>query len=134
MRFVLAAAIAQVPTIAAADWQWSRWGMTTKELADADLSGGIGSQEGYRHTAEAIEFEVRFRFASPSSGLTSVVLRPLDPVHCTTVLDILQATYGEGKRWRDEANGDLIEFDQLAVDWCIVTNSPSPAPDAAGGL
>ena len=140
---------------AAADWQYSRWGMSPAQLAAA--SGGVAKPnddrdldaEGLRaelaapYMAGSLPFTAVFRFDA-EGGLDDVALIPAGPVSCPAVRAALVAHHGtpEGKadpqsgatlRWHDLDADNLVVFLDLGDGHCSIQYSKLPNTRPGGG-
>ena len=159
---VLAAlAVCVTATEARADWQWTKWRMSEKELkeaagalhmpltqypsrADATL---VDYKSAYK--AQGFDFNVSLTLGQ-NHGLLSVTLYPKDSADCARLRTMLRnSVYGEpwyespashvtsSLMWEDKPNGNQVEFSQSGVAGskylsCSVRYTELPLPGKSG--
>lgn len=148
---VAALAVSVLP--AAADWQYTRWGMTPEQVKEA--SNGA-AQDNSDHKLDASG--VNARLTAPYQGvslpftavflfgerdlLKYVTLKPVGKIACPVIVDALAANYGkpEGEadmvhattmRWDDLNNDNLVVYLDLGHGDCTIQYSklPPTSPD-----
>jgi len=92
------------------DWQYTRWGMTPKEVIAASKGAAretTASERAGGHTADTealllaayrsgkFQFQATFNFGKDTLKLASVTLRLLDPSLTADLIGNLRARYGE---------------------------------------
>jgi hypothetical protein len=126
------------PTLAFAEWQYTKWGMTQQDVIDAsngiavpDLdSKGHSTNEAMSlleasYSAGRFEFIVRFLFDKETRRLSSVHLNLKTPEQCNLLLRELIDKYGPPRNiggiageWRDESSNNRIQFVQMPISGC----------------
>lgn len=150
------AALAASAQPAAADWQYTQWGMVPAQVMAA--SGGVARNNADRNldvpgfTAELVApFEgasltvtAVFLFDA-AHKLEYVTLHPIDRVACPVIVKALESHYGEPKgtvemgpattmRWDDDAGDNLVVYSDLGGGDCTIQYSKLPLtrPDGKG--
>lgn len=136
MKFVESLIVAGIITAgttaspAAANWQFTKWGMT----ADQVKAASVGKEE---YTAGNYAFKVDYVYGD-DGGLSRVVLTLKKPIQCEALIADLSVKYGKPVgferpipditkvKWADSANNDTVEVTKLPSD-CFLAYSPSPA-------
>lgn len=135
---------------AKADWQYTRWGMNPYEVIDAaqgavqmNIPPGMNTETLRTmmyapYQAGDINFNAYLYF-DKSDKLSMVKMVAEDPSRCTSIVQLLNQTYGPsqnrstiGRSWRDEKNGNIITFTEIVG--CDVSYSPIFTAGRAGGL
>ena len=139
---------------AAADWQYTQWGMSAAQVKAA--SEGVAQDNRDRtldpagmtatliapFQGEALSFTAVFLFDA-ADRLTTVTLNPVEGVACPAIVDALDATYGkpEGRadmgqattmRWNDLDDDDRVVFLDLGQGNCTVQYSKLPPTRPSG--
>ena len=153
----LAAAVlvgAAVP--AAANWQYTQWGMTPAQVVAASNdvaqpnsdrkldAGSLKAALTAPYQGAAIPFTAVFQFDG-SNKLQVVTLNPVGGIACPVIVQALGANHGapEGKadmveaktlRWDDAENDNLIVYLDLGQGNCTIQYSKLPLtrPDGKG--
>jgi hypothetical protein len=139
---------------AAADWQYTKWGMTPEEVVKA--SGGLvrevpnpakaGSEllaVWGRHTAGDLEFTVSFGFLDGKLNSVLLVFQKREMQNCEDVASALEVKYGPpdineadglSKRmiWpkREGEAGIMFRQEETGKCWVNYRNLLPPVPDA----
>lgn len=141
---------------AAADWQYTQWGMdpdqvkaASNEVAqpnpdrrlDAD---GLSAALTAPFQGESIPFTAVFLF-NAQAKLHYVTLSPVDRISCPLIVETLAAHYGAPKgkadmvrartmRWDDAGNDNLVVYLDLGGGDCSIQYSklPPTRPDGKG--
>lgn len=141
---------------AAADWQYTQWGMTpaqvkaaSGEVAQANPdrrldADGLSAALTASYQGESIPFTAAFLF-NRQDMLRYVTLSPVDRISCPLIVETLAAHYGppEGKadmvhartmRWDDAVNDNLVVYLDLGGGSCTIQYSklPPTRPDGKG--
>lgn len=140
--------------VAAADWQWTKWGMTEAEvIAAAPIPLNVGHDDGqndkykthitFDYNAASFRYEGRFTFSRATGALERVVLTPLNGCNGTKML--LASRYGEPfskssfpglmaeTTWRDDENDNVVSFLEFNTGDCKLSYE-SPATADNNGL
>ncbi len=147
--FALAAlALAWSDGPAAADWQYTQWGMSPAEVkaasndeardnADRTLDAeGVEARLTVPFQGETLPFTAVFLFDAQDK-LRYVTLNPVGQIACPVVVQALAAHYGrpEGKvdmihattmRWDDVTNDNLVVYLDLGHGNCTIQYSKLP--------
>lgn len=145
----VAALLLSTTAIAHADWQYTKWGMSSKEVAEA--SGGAATIKKDRTTQKdrlvapyksgEHLFETRFGF-DESGKLASVMLEPSDKSKCAEIHGVLANAYGPPQaygyrrsmpKWWDRKNGNEVTLIDI-LDNCMIQYAPIKQAGAPGGL
>lgn len=139
---------------AAADWQYTRWGMTPDQVraasdgvarpnADRKLdAGGLEAALTAPYQGAAIPFTAVFLFDA-SGKLKLVTLNPVGGIACPVIVQALSANHGapEGKddlvhattlRWDDIDNDNLVVYLDLGQGNCTIQYSKLPPTQPNG--
>lgn len=141
-----------------ADWQYTRWGMTSSEVISASNGGVIPAAnpdkyEGGKllhlldgtYRAAGFDFDAKFIF-NPQRKLVQVKLEmPIsDAYACSSLWGTMANTYGPPKvsrmtlgkiaKWWDQGNGNVVALSDFPGMWCQLQYSPIMEAGAAGGL
>ncbi len=142
-------------TPAAADWQYSQWGMSPAEVEAASGGGakpnddrgldaeGLRAELAAPYTAGSVPFTAVFRFDA-EDALDDVALIPAGPVSCPVVRTTLIAHHGtpEGQadprsaptlRWHDLDADNLVVFADFGDGHCSIQYSKLPNTRPNGG-
>lgn len=121
----------------AADWQFTRWGMSETELIVAapnvvrDQGGFLGSNIKIGDLELTAQYT--FRVEGSATRLSEVILRPRRGSDCSEIIQLLRLKYGPNYTtrgisghtgaaivtWMDEASGNKIELAWTST-WEIV--------------
>lgn len=130
-----------------ADWQYTKWGMTSQQVVEASQGKASPIAEEERKgkstdTAESLlsapyvagkfNFEVSFLFDRKTSKLSRIHLSLIDPSLCSELLESLSGKYGEPslvkessvfsrKEWRDKEHENGVQYLFIATPSCSVT-------------
>ena len=151
-----ASAVACSALPAAADWQYTQWGMTPDQVkaASADAAvpnpdrkldaGGFAAILTAPYQGAAIPFTAAFLFDT-FGKLKVVSLKPVGGIACPVIVQALGTNHGvpEGKtdlleaktlRWDDTDNDNLIVYADLGQGDCTIQYSklPPTRPDGKG--
>ena len=149
-----ASACSAVP--AAADWQYTQWGMTADQVraasnevarpnADRTLdAGGLKAELTAPYQGALVPFTAVFLF-DELDKLKVVTLNPVSAVACPAIVKMLDADHGmpDGKadlphaktrRWDDTDDDNLIVYLDLGHSSCTIQYSelPPTQPDGKG--
>lgn len=152
----VATALACWSVPAAADWQYTQWGMTPAEVkaASADVArdnhdrkldaAGVKAELIAPFQGVSLPFTAVFLFDAEDK-LTYVTLNPVGQIACPVIIDALSANYGkpQGKadmvlattiRWNDLGNDNLVVYFDLGGGNCTIQYSKLPltSPDGKG--
>ncbi len=139
---------------ALADWQYTRWGMSPREVIEA--SGGAAkphnnlADNGPTQRSKVVApyrsgehlFRSRFVF-DPLDRLIIVMLELSDPSKCPELYRDLTSAYGPPQsfgvgrslpKWWDKKNGNAVLLIDLSKSSCSIQYTPLAAPGAPGGL
>ncbi len=141
---------------AAADWQYTQWGMTPGQVraASNDVAqpnpdrkldaDGLKADLTAPYQGAAIPFTAVFLFDAPGK-LQVVTLNPVGGIACPVIVQALAANHGppEGKadmvqartlRWDDTDNDNLVVYLDLGQGNCAIQYSKLPLtqPDGKG--
>jgi hypothetical protein len=132
VKWVALVAALMLPTSAAADWQYTKWGMTPAEVITASDGVAVSDPEKDGHStdmhaslltapyaAAGFEFDARFLFSRGSNLLSIVTLDLRDPTRCHDLMGALRSRYGEPtsehlsevtaiQAWRGEALPEAV--------------------------
>ena len=149
MAFALAtSALACSALPAAADWQYTQWGMTPNEVraasndvAHPNLDRALDAEDlravlTAPYQGAAIPFTAVFLF-DPENKLQAVTLNPVGGIACPVIVQALNANHGapEGMadmvkaktlRWDDIANDNLVVYVDLGQGNCTIQYSKLP--------
>lgn len=149
LKVTLAAiALASSVVPAAADWQYTRWGMSPAQVkaasndeardnADRGLDAeGVEARLTVPFQGETLPFTAVFLFDAQDK-LRYVTLNPVGQIACPVIVQALAAHYGppEGKadmihattmRWDDETNDNLVIYLDLGHGNCTIQYSKLP--------
>ena len=141
---------------AAADWQYTQWGMSPAQVKAA--SGEVAQDNADRrldadglsaaltafYQGESIPFTATFLF-NAQDKLHYVTLSPVDRISCPLIVQTLAAHYGPPKgradmvhartmRWDDTENDNLVVYLDLGGGDCTIQYSklPPTRPDGKG--
>jgi hypothetical protein len=145
LRLFAAMLLALVSLSAAADWQYTKWGMSQKDVVKASKNTAIPDRESAGHStslAESLltapyragryEFTAYFLFESRTLTLSGVSLRLVRVEDCDLLRGELASKYGkpqevqrvvgvlEGASWRDEPSNNGISIAKIGTDGCSV--------------
>lgn len=164
MRFaftgLLVTAALAIATPTQAHWQYTRWGMSPKEVEAA--SGGKTTpytaverltSDGSHivltapYQVQGLNFHAQFAFDRPVGKLNKVTLFIIaQKSKCYDVAILLDRTYGtpEGassdkhftnRSWRDHANGNHVKYSEYFTgNTCLIEYTPLIIPNKSGGL
>lgn len=152
--FVVALAGAAGP--AAADWQYTQWGMTPDQVTAASSQAaqpnpdrkldadGLTAALTAPYQGAAIPFKAVFLF-DPSNKLQVVTLHPVGGIACPVIVQALAANHGAPEnhadllksktlRWDDADNDNLVVYADLGAGDCSIQYSrlPPTRPDGKG--
>ncbi len=123
--------MAMMCTVSYADWQYTRWGMSPKQVVAAskgkakpfssETMPDVRAQGGYQ--SGTFHFKVNFAFRPNDNQLSEVELVPLDNSTCHSIKLNLEGKYGqavnietneyierEESRWHDRKQNNLVSF------------------------
>lgn len=134
-------AFAAVPAVALADWQYTRWGMTKAQVADASDGLAIVHRVAKRETWGVYpdlvapsrfgryEYRAYFYFDDKTGGLKAVRLDPEPGVWCPDIAEAMLTLYGSDQRmiegyfiWRDETANNVISLSGFST--CRIKYQP----------
>lgn len=131
-----------VPSLAHADWQYTKWGMTRDQLLQAtpekvDASSPWASPDkktvwalNAPYQAAGVTFKANFGFDSESGRLVMVKLQPVDAGSCGGLKGSLLEKYGKPEtedekklqgntmyeaRWKDTSSGNTLRYLNMMV-------------------
>lgn len=133
---------------AAADWQYTQWGMTPDQVAaasddaarpNADRAldiGGLKAALTAPYQGASLPFTAVFLFDG-ADKLRTVALNPVGAIACPVIVQALGANHGmpEGRadmvqattlRWDDVENDNLIVYSDLGHGNCTIQFSKLP--------
>ena len=120
-------------SVARADWQYTKWGMSVEAVKIAGNGAVTDNAKATESTHKAkillrgtyktptALFDTAFFFAGPNDGLDRVNLSQRSAIDCAQTLSGLREKYGPGEStdsknpdsgiiWRDERGGNAIKF------------------------
>ena len=131
---------------AAADWQYTRWGMTEAEVIEASAGKAVAHfvavRESWGIYADLVAptrfgtfaYDAYFYFDDETQRLKAVRLEPAAPVWCIDVMKALMVRYGSDQRlingktvWRDPSNNNRITLSGFST--CRVKYQPLAGTD-----
>ena len=143
-------------TPAAADWQYTQWGMTADEVQAASEgvarpnldrtfdAGGLKAELTAPYQGEQVLFTAVFLF-DETEKLRVVTLKPAGEAACPAIVHMLRSSHGmpEGRadlgharalHWDDTDNDNLIVYADLGHSDCTIQYSelPPTRPDGKG--
>lgn len=153
---IAAAALAATAVPAAADWQYTTWGMTPDQVRAA--SGGAARDNADRALdADGVRAELTAPYQGVSLPFTAVflfdggdklryvTLHPVGGIACPVIVDALGGRYGapggrvdtgraKTLRWDDADDDNLVVFSDRGGGDCTIQYSrlPPTAPDGKG--
>ena len=139
---------------AAADWQYTQWGMTPDQVktasngvardnADRELDAtGVTAALVAPYQGVSLPFTAVFLF-DPDHKLQDVTLNPVGQIACPVIVDALAANYGQPEdkvdmvraktiRWDDLNNDNLVVYLDLGQGNCTIQYSRLPPTRADG--
>ena len=141
---------------AAAEWQYTLWGMSAAEVQAASEggarpnldrtldAGGLKAELTAPYQGEQVLFTAVFLF-DETEKLRVVTLKPIGEAACPAIVQILSANHGmpEGRadmihattlRWDDTDDDNLIVYADLGPGDCTIQYSelPPTQPDGKG--
>lgn len=152
-RAILFLALASAATPAAADWNYTRWGMSPDEVLAANpaLRADVDEYHSIRaslvrvsgtHREDGRDYVVRFGFDA-ENRLNTVYVEPTNARDCRRVLAAIEARVGQGDRngvpdlldsrvWQDRRAGNMINSIVIgrlrAPGSCTVRYHPPEGP------
>ncbi len=145
-------AISNLITIysAAADWQYTKWGMTPEQVMQASkgaavvntdrsldaTDGSVKTKLVAPYQAGGLVFRAEFMFDAHNK-LIQINLALQGGGSCPSVLGLLTSTYGPQQskdQWWDHKNGNRVSLDQIGASYCKVTYTALSMPGKPGGL
>ena len=115
-------ALAAIPMPAFADWQGTKWGMTSDEVVSATANRARPNPDAAADDDEkwmmpyaegGVQFTAYFGFDDPSGKLVKITLRP-ENSDCRKAFDVFGAKYGAPASSVQGAMGDMVRWQDAA--------------------
>jgi hypothetical protein len=152
---IWAIAFSFVSTSAFADWQYTKWGMTTEEVITASgnkaskptkpntiKDGHIVNLLSAPYNTERFKFKADFWFGKKSRQLEMVKLDLIDLDQCPSLIGELKGIYGTGEfkklsfgdsyKWRDQENKNNIYLLDVPNGFCNLDYQSIVKPGSKG--
>lgn len=140
---------------ASADWQYTKWGMTTEEVITASgnkaskpkkpntiKDGHIVNLLSAPYETERFKFKADFWFGKKSRQLEMVKLDLIDLDQCPSLIGELKSIYGTGElkklsfgdsyKWRDNDSKNNIYLMDVPNGFCNLDYQPIVKPGSKG--
>ncbi len=152
---ISAFAFSFVSTSAFADWQYTKWGMTTEEVITASgneastpskpdiIEGGVVEHLlSAPYSTDSLDFTANFWFGKQNNKLKMVELKLSDVNRCQHLINQLNLIYGYNKPektslmdfygWKDEKSGNTVSLMVLSDRICDLRYQPIAKPTEKG--
>lgn len=115
-------ALAAIPMPVSADWQGTKWGMTSVEVvkatgnrvkANPDAAADDDEKWMMPYVEGGVQFTAYFAFDDQSGKLVKITLRP-DNQACRKAFDAFSAKYGPPASSVQGAMGDMVKWQDAA--------------------